>query len=149
MHKWTNHRTVNLGQGMVTHSFLVVPECPYPLLGRDLLTKLGAQIHFSEEGAQVLDRDGQPIQILTVSLQDEHRLFDTPVTTSLPDVWLQDFPQAWAETGGLGRAKCQAPIIIDLKPTAVPVSIKQYPMSREAHMGIRQHIIKFLELGVL
>lgn len=91
---------------MVTHSFLVVPECPYPLLGRDLLTKLGAQIHFSEEGAQVLNRDGQPIQILTVSLQDEHRLFDTPVTTSLPDVWLQDFPQAWAETGGLGRAKC-------------------------------------------
>nr|YP_009109693.1 protease [Baboon endogenous virus strain M7] len=64
MHKWTNRRTVNLGQGMVTHSFLVVPECPYPLLGRDLLTKLGAQIHFSEAGAQVLDRDGQPIQIL-------------------------------------------------------------------------------------
>ena len=149
MHKWTNHRTVNLGQGMVTHSFLVVPECPYPLLGRDLLTKLGAQIHFSEAGAQVLDREGQPIQILTVSLQDEHRLFDAPVVTSLPDIWLQDFPQAWAETGGLGLAKCQAPIIIDLKPTAVPVSIKQYPMSREAHMGIRQHIIKFLELGVL
>ncbi|XP_077814878.1 uncharacterized protein LOC144333635 [Macaca mulatta] len=134
---------------MVTHSFLVVPECPYPLLGRDLLTKLGAQIHFSETGAQVLNRDGQPIQILTVSLQDEHRLFDAPVITSLPDIWLQDFPQAWAETGGLGLAKYQAPIIIDLKPTAVPVSIKQYPMSQEAHIGIRQHINKFLELGVL
>lgn len=149
LHEWTNHQTVNLGQGMVTHSFLVVPECPYPLLGRDLLTKLEAQIHFSKTGAQVLDRDGQPIQILTVSLQDEYRLFDVPVITSLPDVWLQDFPQAWAETGGLGLAKYQAPIIIDLKPTAVPVSIKQYPMSREAHIGIRQHINKFLELGVL
>ena len=149
IHKWTNRRTVDLGQGTVTHSFLVVPECPYPLLGRDLLTKLGAQIHFSETGAQVLNRDGQPIQVLTVSLQDEHRLFETPVTTNLLEAWLQDFPQAWAETGGLGRAKCQVPIIIDLKPTAMPVSIRQYPMSKEAHMGIQPHITRFLELGVL
>ncbi|XP_044908500.1 LOW QUALITY PROTEIN: uncharacterized protein LOC123383933 [Felis catus] len=149
IHKWTNYRTVDLGQGTVTHSFLVVPECPYPLLGRDLLTKLGVQIHFSKAGAQVLNRDGQPIQVLTVSLQDEHRLFETPVTTNLLEAWLQDFPQAWAETGGLGRAKCQAPIIIDLKPTAMPVSIRQYPMSKEAHMGIQPHITRFLELGVL
>ncbi|XP_063461834.1 BTB/POZ domain-containing protein KCTD7 isoform X1 [Pan paniscus] len=134
---------------MVTHSFLVIPECPYPLLGRDLLTKLGAQIHFSKRGAQVLGEDGRPIQILTVSLQDEYRLFETPIFTSPPDNWLQEFPQAWAETGGLGLAKFQTPIIVDLKPTAVPVSIKQYPMSREARMGIQQHVNKFLELGVL
>lgn len=43
----TSSQTVNLGRKQVTHSFLVVPECPYPLMGRDLLQKLGAQISFT------------------------------------------------------------------------------------------------------
>jgi hypothetical protein len=34
----------------VTHKFLYLPECPIPLLGRDLLTKLRAQITFTQEG---------------------------------------------------------------------------------------------------
>ena len=29
---------------IVSHQFLVVPECPTPLLGRDILTKLGATL---------------------------------------------------------------------------------------------------------
>ena len=36
-----------LGGHLVTHEFLYLPECPIPLLGRDLLTKLGAQITFA------------------------------------------------------------------------------------------------------
>ena len=31
----------------VTHEFLYIPECPGPLLGKDLLPKLGAQVTFS------------------------------------------------------------------------------------------------------
>ena len=31
----------------LTHSFLVVPTCPVPLLGRDLLARLGASISFA------------------------------------------------------------------------------------------------------
>ena len=31
----------------VTHEFLYIPECPVPLLGRDLLSKLGAQVTLS------------------------------------------------------------------------------------------------------
>uniref|UniRef100_A0ABI7W5N3 Uncharacterized protein n=1 Tax=Felis catus TaxID=9685 RepID=A0ABI7W5N3_FELCA len=31
----------------------------------------------------------------------------------------------------------------------MPVSIRQYPMSKEAHMGIQPHMTRFLELGVL
>ena len=31
------------------HEFLYIPECPVPLLGRDLLSKLGAQVTFSPE----------------------------------------------------------------------------------------------------
>ena len=33
----------------VTHEFLYIPECPVPLLGRDLLSELGAQVIFSPE----------------------------------------------------------------------------------------------------
>ena len=55
--------------GQVTHSFLMVPECPYPLLGRDLLSKVGAQIHFSENGVSVTDNTGQALQILTLRLK--------------------------------------------------------------------------------
>ena len=60
-------------------------------------------------------------------------------THSNPD--LQDrvskYPQAWAETGGMRLAKQQPPLMISLKATATPVSIKQYPMSQEAYQGIR------------
>ena len=33
----------------VIHEFLYIPECPVPLLGSDLLSKLGAQVTFSPE----------------------------------------------------------------------------------------------------
>lgn len=64
-YSWTTRRTVDLGMGRVTHSFMVIPECPYPLLGRDLLTKIGAQITFRQGGPQVTDGEGHPIHILT------------------------------------------------------------------------------------
>ena len=35
----------------MTHEFLYLPEYPIPLLGRDLLTKLGAQITFTPQKA--------------------------------------------------------------------------------------------------
>ena len=44
---WTTKRQVKLGAHQVTHSFLVIPECPAPLLERDLLSKVNAQIHFN------------------------------------------------------------------------------------------------------
>ena len=37
------------GGHQVIHEFLYIPECPLPLLGRDLLSKLGAQVTFSPE----------------------------------------------------------------------------------------------------
>ena len=74
-YSWTTRRTVDLGTGQVSHSFMVIPECPYPLLGRDLLTKMGAQICFHPEGAKVLNKKGHPIQVLVLSLEDEYRLY--------------------------------------------------------------------------
>jgi hypothetical protein len=39
-YQWTGKCQVDLGWHQVTHSFLVIPECPAPLLGHDLLTKV-------------------------------------------------------------------------------------------------------------
>jgi hypothetical protein len=46
---WSEDQITNLGGGTITYSFLVIPDCPYPLLGQDLLHKLQATISFQEE----------------------------------------------------------------------------------------------------
>lgn len=97
---------MDLGVGRVSHSFIVIPDCPYPLLGRDLLTKMGAQIHFLPEGPQVRGLQGEPIQVLTVQLEDEYQLFEIKnQKTKDMDWWLQNFPQAWEETAGMAAAR--------------------------------------------
>lgn len=65
---WTTSRTVDLGRNRVTHWFLVIPECPMPLLGRDLLTKLKANISFASHQPEVTWAGGEP-RALTLSLQ--------------------------------------------------------------------------------
>ena len=42
-------RKCQMGGHLVIYEFLYIPECPVPLLGRDLLSKLGAQVTFSPE----------------------------------------------------------------------------------------------------
>ena len=42
-------RKCQMGGHQVIHEFLYIPECPVPLFGRDLLSKLGAQVTFSPE----------------------------------------------------------------------------------------------------
>lgn len=101
-YSWTTRQTVDLGKNQVHLSFIVIPECPYPLLGRDLLTKIRTQIVFSEKGVLVTDQDNHPVQVLTLQLHDEYRLFQNfPVRQDM-SVWLSQFPKAWAETGGMG-----------------------------------------------
>ena len=108
---------------------MVIPECPYLLLVRDLLTEMGAQIRFHPEEAKVLNKEGHPIQVLVLSLEDEyhlHQMPSAPVTDI--DRWLREFPQAWAETGGIRLAQHRPAIYIELKPGADPVRVRQYPM---------------------
>ncbi|XP_045852807.1 protein NYNRIN-like [Meles meles] len=49
----------------------------------------------------------------------------------------------------MGLAIQQPPIHIQLKATAVPVNVKQYPMSNEAYQGIKPHIRRSLDQGIL
>lgn len=43
---------------------------PYLLLGQDLLTNMGAQIHFLPDGPQLKGLIGEPIKVLMVRLED-------------------------------------------------------------------------------
>nr|WHP37833.1 pol protein [Gammaretrovirus sp.] len=138
VYPWTTKRLLKVGHKQVTHSFLVIPECPAPLLGRDLLTKLKAQIQFSAEGPQVTWED-RPTMCLVLNLDP----------SSIDPSWLQLFPTVWAERAGMGLANQVPPVVVELRSGASPVAVRQYPMSKEAREGIRPHIQRFLDLGVL
>ena len=132
---WTTKRQVNLGAQQVTHSFLVIPECPAHFLGRHLLFKVNAQIHFDHGEISVLDGTGHPIQVLSLALRDEYRLYQPkPLMAIDPNVqpWVQKDPLAWAKTAGVRLAKQRPPIIVKLKSDATPIRVKQYPLSLEA-----------------
>lgn len=122
---------------------MVIPECPYLLLGRDILTKIGAQITFRQGGPQVTDGKGHPIQVLTMKLEDEYHLHQrTLLREDNMDRWLQKFPTVWAEMGGIGLAAHRTPVLVQLKPGEGLVRIRQYPMSQEAWKGIQPYIQK-------
>ena len=54
----------------VVHEFLYVCECPVPVLGRDLLTKLGAQISFSQKEPKLQVRTETFLLSVTIPSED-------------------------------------------------------------------------------
>jgi hypothetical protein len=52
------------------------------------------------------------------------------------DWWLQNYPQAWAETASMGRAKNWLPVHVDLKAQSNPLTVLQYSICKEARDGI-------------
>ena len=149
---WTTKRKVDLGAQRVSHSFLVILECPAPLLGRDLLAKVNVQIHFDSGGISVTDGLGQPIHVLSLALRDEYRLYSPKPPAAVDPAmqqWIQKYPLAWAEIAGMGLAKQRPPIVVELKANTIPVRVKQYPMSQEARQGIMPHIQHLLKARIL
>lgn len=73
---WATARIADLGQGTITHSFLVIPDCPYPLLGRDLLQKPQAIITFrrKESPSEGKDKGAEVSLEVTVPLSEEYLL---------------------------------------------------------------------------
>ena len=74
------------GMGQIfSHQFLVVPECPTPLLGRDILTNLGTTLvmgSFSTPRAlQLLVTTEEPI---TPSIERNQKLWEDKIN---PQVW--------------------------------------------------------------
>ena len=120
-------RKCQRGGHQVTHEFLYIPKCPVPLLGSNLLSKLGAQVTFSPEERPTF-RVGTTTYVLSLSVppQDELRLHELPgdkqdQATELERRLTQRFPEVWAEDNPPGLARYQAPVIIGLKPGTTPV----------------------------
>ena len=108
---WSQARISNLGKKTVTHSFLVIPECPDPLLGRDLLQKLKATISFSGDQPTVTTGEGK-ILTVTFPCEKEYRLLeDQPVTSdeSLLSTWRVEVPRVWAKRNPPGHARHRPP----------------------------------------
>ena len=95
-----------VGGHQVIHEFLYIPECPVPLLGRDLLSKLEAQVTFSPEERLTFQMDTMT-HLLSFSIppQDEWKLHEPPkeepggleeheseLTQLFPEVWAEDNP---------------------------------------------------------
>ena len=139
------------------HEFLYMPECPVSLLGRDLLSKLGAQVTFSPEERPTFRMDTDLFALsLSIPSQDEYRLHEplkeepggpeeheTELTQLFPEVWVEDNPPPPR------LAKHQAPVITELKPATIPVRRRQYPLPIEAWAGILPHINRLKQVGIL
>ena len=135
----------------MSHSFLVIPECPAPLLGRDLLSKVNVQIHFAHGGISVMDGTTHPIHILSLTLADEYQLVGVPAGTPTPAVdltmkpWVQKYPLAWAETAGVGLAKWRPPHHCLIKSRCHPYTGEA--ISHESGGPMRNHATHTMALG--
>ena len=139
----------------MTHEFLYISECPIPLLGKDLLSKLGAQVTFSPEERPTF-RVGTTTYLLSLSVppQDKWRLHEPPgdkqdQATELERRLTQLFPEIWAKDNPPGLARHQAPVIIEVKPGTTPARKRQHPIPIEAQIGILPHINRLKQAGIL
>ena len=115
----------------------MVPECPTPLLGRDILTKLGTALvmgSFSAPRAlQLLVTTEEPIT--PSPIERDHKLREDKIN---PQVWDQGAP---------GRAHQAEPDFIVLRdPTRFPNG-KQYPLKREARERLQPLFIYLFIFG--
>ncbi|KAF6270534.1 hypothetical protein mRhiFer1_009671 [Rhinolophus ferrumequinum] len=145
-------RTCKLGGHTLSHEIPYLPDCPIPLLGRDLLTKLGAQISFELSVQAILSM--QPpsegfILSITTPREEEWRLYGTGSVEQNPEAYRADFPEVWAEDNPPGLAKHKAPVLVELRPGAQPQRLLQYPISREARAGIQKHLARLRAAGIL
>jgi hypothetical protein len=105
----------------MTHEFLYIPECPVALIGRDLLSKLRAQISFQENG-QVLWAlaEGPLSKRMEITFRRGCLKGAREMPFEVPGVWVEDNPP--------GLAVNIPPGVIERKPGVTPIRIRQYPI---------------------
>ena len=107
----------------MTQEFLYLLECPIPLLGRDLLTKLGRQITFAPRRhvSLILWSQSALMMAMTVPWEEEVCLYSSEREQTNPTSLLKAFSVVRAEKGPPGLAKNHTLFMVDMKPRATAV----------------------------
>ena len=105
---------------LFSHEFLIVPESPSPLLGRDILSKVHASVFMNMEPSLSL-----PLVEQNVNLK------------------------VWANRKSVGRAQNAIPVVVKLKDPHLVPQKKQHPLKPEAKEGLKPIIEKLKEQRLL
>ncbi|KAK1346910.1 LOW QUALITY PROTEIN: hypothetical protein QTO34_000770 [Cnephaeus nilssonii] len=123
-----------LGGHQVIHEFLYLPDCPVPLMGRDLLAKMGAEITFAPDGSAQLRLGDLPNDPVLSSAKGGRMetLYPPDKGLTIRTELEKEFPLVWAEGNPPGLAKDHAPVLIE-----------------EARLGIQVHLDRLLQWGLV
>ena len=105
---------------LFSHEFLIVPESPSPLLGRDTLSKVNASVFMNMEPS-----------------------------LSLPLVEHNVNPRVWADGKSVGQAQNALPVVVKLRDPHLFPHKKQYPLKPEVKEGVKPIIENLKEQGLL
>jgi hypothetical protein len=154
MENWTHSpflvsRRCNLVSHEIRHEFLYLPNCPVGLMGRVLLCKLRIQITFDLDGMAALKLRGPETRVLT-SLSHKRNGNSMPLRKGL--LRFLSFPSRFQVYGlkiiprsGLKHA----PVVVELKWGATPISQKQYFIPCKAQVRIQKYFDRLLKYGIL
>ncbi|MGL5598892.1 MAG: hypothetical protein ACRDDA_12460 [Aeromonas sp.] len=127
------------------HKFVIVPNSPLNLLGRDLMHKLGIEIVFSDVAVNFsLFSDLPQITVDLIPHSQVDNSNDVKILNNIDTVNPQFWTKYKDETGLVNMLPYKAKL-----KTKTPVYIKQYPLSPEKVQGIKPIIDIFLKQGVL
>lgn len=118
-----------------------MPDCPIPLLGRDMLCKPNVQITFPpEKWLLCLEITPESALRFHQSLEEEEDKME-PILEQIKekvstDVWANGVP---------GHARFATPVSITLQDGVKCPRKKHYPLKREATQGIQPVLTRFLE----
>ncbi|XP_034287099.1 uncharacterized protein LOC117673685 [Pantherophis guttatus] len=134
------------GGKTITHQFVYMPECPLPLMGRDLLSKLRAQISFEPDGSTSLTYGKVSVE---VPQEEAWRLM--AVHEIVANSGWEDFnvPSLWAEDNPPGFARHQTPIIVEELPAKHPIRLRQWAYPRHIMQAIQGVIDLYLAHDIL
>ena len=127
------------------HRFVYMDNCPFNLLGRDLMSRLHLSLVFSGSKLTISTPDSAPYYYSPYAPVNNCFL---SATQELPSVLNTLPPMLWAEhKNDVGHVHC-VPYQAKLKHDA-PVFIRQYPLSEEKSRGIDDILQRLITQGVV
>ena len=135
---FTPPQKCSIGNRELCHRFLVMPDCPISLLGRDLLCKLQAQISFDQTKIEIHLPAETAWRFQTVLIDGSGDKESTTLPSAVRD---QVYPLVWSD-GIPGRARYAPPVVIKVKAGVTLPRLPQYYLKKEARDGIAPLIEK-------